>query len=206
MRIFFLVNLIFTINICGAEIYHHDRVLLSDVETLTFNVDSITNRRRTAASPQLQCIGGTAAGQDEPKVAQCYNRGSDGNDIQWECNAVIDKQYRFGRMEVNCEGYDFPDDPYILRGSCRLQYILNSSQLELTPWQAILVGIVILVVIFLMVFILCAKDGGEFFSSSRNQDRYESVYQDRYEQPYTYTAPNYSNSSTTTGYATTSRS
>lgn len=30
----------------------------------------------------------------------------------------MDNKYRFGRIDVNCEGYDYPDDPYILRGSC----------------------------------------------------------------------------------------
>jgi hypothetical protein len=27
-----------------------------------------------------------------------------------------------GRIEVVCEGYDYPDDPYILQGSCGLEY------------------------------------------------------------------------------------
>ena len=26
--------------------------------------------------------------------------------------------YKFGKIEVSCEGYDHPDDPYILKGSC----------------------------------------------------------------------------------------
>ena len=30
----------------------------------------------------------------------------------------MDNKYRFGRIDVNCEGYDHPADPYILRGSC----------------------------------------------------------------------------------------
>ena len=30
----------------------------------------------------------------------------------------MDNKYRFGRIDVNCEGYDYPEDPYILRGSC----------------------------------------------------------------------------------------
>ena len=30
----------------------------------------------------------------------------------------MDNSYRFGKVEVYCEGYDYPDDPYILRGSC----------------------------------------------------------------------------------------
>lgn len=30
----------------------------------------------------------------------------------------MDSDYRFGRLQVSCEGYDYPEDPYILRGSC----------------------------------------------------------------------------------------
>ena len=30
----------------------------------------------------------------------------------------MDKRYKFGRITVSCEGYDYPDDPYILHGSC----------------------------------------------------------------------------------------
>ena len=38
--------------------------------------------------------------------------------IQWECKAELDSKYQFGRLQVSCEGYEYPDDPYILRGSC----------------------------------------------------------------------------------------
>ena len=38
--------------------------------------------------------------------------------LQWECTAQTDKKYQLGRIQVSCEGYDYPDDPYILRGSC----------------------------------------------------------------------------------------
>ena len=38
--------------------------------------------------------------------------------LQWECKAELDSKYKFGRIQVSCEGYDYPDDPYILRGSC----------------------------------------------------------------------------------------
>lgn len=27
-------------------------------------------------------------------------------------------KYEFGRMSVSCEGYDGPNDPYVLVGSC----------------------------------------------------------------------------------------
>ena len=30
----------------------------------------------------------------------------------------MDNSYQFGRIQVSCEGYDYPDDPYVLKGSC----------------------------------------------------------------------------------------
>lgn len=39
----------------------------------------------------------------------------------------MDSAYRFGRIQVSCEGYEYPDDPYILRGSCGVSLILILS-------------------------------------------------------------------------------
>lgn len=51
--------------------------------------------------------------------------GWDGYDAQWECNADLDNDYKFGEVTVVCEGYDYPEDEYILRGSCALEYTLE---------------------------------------------------------------------------------
>ena len=40
----------------------------------------------------------------------------------------MDNSYRFGRLDVICEGYDYPDDPYILQGSCGLEYTLEYTE------------------------------------------------------------------------------
>ncbi len=37
----------------------------------------------------------------------------------------MDNDYRFGRVEVSCEGYDYPEDPYVLRGSCGVSGVHN---------------------------------------------------------------------------------
>ena len=63
-----------------------------------------------------------------PQVVQCYNRGFDGVDVQWECKTDMDNDFRFGRVDVICEGYDYPDDPYITRGSCGLEYTLDYTK------------------------------------------------------------------------------
>ncbi|OWF35556.1 store-operated calcium entry-associated regulatory factor-like [Mizuhopecten yessoensis] len=106
-----------------------DKVLLSEVETLTLYNGRMTNSRRSGPIPQLKCEGGSAGcGTFVPQVVQCTNKGSDGRDIQWECKTDMDNTYRFGRVEVSCEGFDYPDDPYILRGSCGLEYTIDLTQ------------------------------------------------------------------------------
>lgn len=103
----------------------HRRVLLSEVQTLTLHKGEKTNARRVSAVQQLKCVGGGARGDFEPDVVQCYNRGSNGYDIQWECSAEMPKQYKFGKLSVSCEGYEYPDDPFVLAGSCGLEYNLE---------------------------------------------------------------------------------
>ena len=37
----------------------------------------------------------------------------------------MDSQYRFGEIAVSCEGYDYPDDPYVLKGSCGVWTVIK---------------------------------------------------------------------------------
>ncbi|XP_027491400.1 store-operated calcium entry-associated regulatory factor isoform X1 [Corapipo altera] len=104
------------------------KVLLRDVQALTLHRGQYTTSRRTPAVPQLQCTGGSAGCSRVPEVVQCYNKGWDGYDVQWQCKADLDKAYRFGHTEVSCEGFDYPDDPYILRGSCSLLFRLELTE------------------------------------------------------------------------------
>ncbi|XP_073493163.1 store-operated calcium entry-associated regulatory factor [Phyllobates terribilis] len=107
----------------------HERVLLREIQAITLHADRYTNGRRAAPVPQLKCIGGSAGcGAVVPQVVQCHNRGWDGIDVQWECKVDMDNAYRFGKVEVNCEGFDYPEDPYILRGSCGLEYTLELTE------------------------------------------------------------------------------
>ncbi|XP_067839504.1 store-operated calcium entry-associated regulatory factor [Heptranchias perlo] len=106
-----------------------ERVLLREVQVLTLYSGRYTNGRRTTPVPQLQCVGGTAGcSAFYPEVVQCYNKGWDGYDVQWECRTEMDNAYRFGRIMVSCEGYNYPEDPYILRGSCGLEYVIELTE------------------------------------------------------------------------------
>ncbi|XP_017576301.1 store-operated calcium entry-associated regulatory factor [Pygocentrus nattereri] len=120
----FLLNLLFLPFVHGWN--NNGAVLLRDVQALTLYRGRYTAARRTSPIPQLQCVGGSAGcGSFTPEVVQCQNKGWDGVDVQWECKADMDNWYRFGRVEVSCEGFNSPDDPYVLQGSCGLEYTLE---------------------------------------------------------------------------------
>ncbi|XP_064625478.1 store-operated calcium entry-associated regulatory factor-like [Lineus longissimus] len=106
-----------------------EKIKLSDIMVLTLYNGRMTNARRSGPIPQLKCTGGSAGCSSYvPQVVQCYNRGSDGYDVQWECKTDMDNAFRFGRVEVSCEGYDYPNDPYVLRGSCGCEYTLDLTK------------------------------------------------------------------------------
>ncbi|XP_049722696.1 store-operated calcium entry-associated regulatory factor [Elephas maximus indicus] len=106
-----------------------DRILLRDVKALTLHYNRYTTSRRLDPVPQLKCIGGTAGCNSyTPKVIQCQNKGWDGYDVQWECKTDLDIAYEFGKTMVSCEGYESPEDPYVLRGSCGLEYELDYTE------------------------------------------------------------------------------
>ncbi|OCL14768.1 hypothetical protein AOQ84DRAFT_384483 [Glonium stellatum] len=101
-------------------------VLLSNVQSLTLRKDVKTSHRRVPAIPQLKCIGGNAKSLYEVDVMRCKNAGSDYDDdnIQWTCTASLPEEFKLGSTDVICEGYDSPNDPYILKGSCGVEYRL----------------------------------------------------------------------------------
>lgn len=107
-----------------------NRVPLRDVHVQTFRRGQLTAARRVAPVAQLTCVGGSfgCARDSGFASAQCTNVGSDGRDAQWRCEATgLPDGARFGRIEVSCEGYDHPDDPYILHNSCALEYELDAE-------------------------------------------------------------------------------
>jgi len=80
------------------------RVLLQDLSVFTAKQGQMTTGRRSAPVPQMKCIGGSAGCSHAPTTMQCYNRGYDGYDVQWECKGDMDNAYRFGDLTVVCEG------------------------------------------------------------------------------------------------------
>ncbi|XP_048384045.1 store-operated calcium entry-associated regulatory factor [Stegostoma tigrinum] len=115
------------LHVNGAQ--DSERILLREVQALTLYSEKYTTGRRTHPVPQLRCVGGSAGcNVFLPKVVQCYNKGWDGYDVQWECKTDMDKAYQFGAITVSCEGYNYPEDPYILKGSCGLEYVIELTE------------------------------------------------------------------------------
>jgi len=108
-----------------AQTRGHDAILADQVTGVLLKKGVYANGRRTRRVPQLQCIGGSAAGKFEPDQVACTKAFTDGRDVYWKCEADMPDLYKFGTTEVNCEGYNYPDDAYILEGSCALRYTLD---------------------------------------------------------------------------------
>ncbi|KZV68268.1 DUF1183-domain-containing protein [Peniophora sp. CONT] len=99
------------------------RQLLSSIQTLTFYDNELTAARRGKPIPQLTCQG-PACKLYKPEVVRCKNAGGEGVDIDWTCEADLPEVLRFGRVEVGCEGWSGPGDPYVYKESCGLEYRL----------------------------------------------------------------------------------
>ncbi|KAG1839562.1 DUF1183-domain-containing protein [Suillus subalutaceus] len=99
------------------------RIALESIPGLTFYKNALTAARRTSPIAQLVCIG-KACGLYQPDVVRCTNIGGSGTDVDWKCEADLPSSLRFGRVEVSCEGWNGPGDPYVMKGSCSLEYNL----------------------------------------------------------------------------------
>jgi SOCE-associated regulatory factor of calcium homoeostasis len=108
------------------------QIHIKDVQVLTLYANEYTTGRRNAPIAQLKCIG-SACYQGALQTMQCTNKGFDGMDANWECKSDIDNRYTLGRVTVSCEGYNNPNDPHILVGSCGAEYELNFNTKTATP-------------------------------------------------------------------------
>lgn len=63
------------------------------------------------------------------QTVQCDNQGynKDTRKYNWVCDAGISDRVKINHADVICEGYDYPEDDYILLGSCGLEFTLDYS-------------------------------------------------------------------------------
>lgn len=115
-----------------------DRVYLPGVAALVFTAGALTRPRRGAPRTELSCVGGDAAGDADvqPVHVDCVNGGVSPRDgggaegagltVDWRCAAVPERrEVKLQAWEVHCEGFSFPLDVFVVKGSCYLEYELS---------------------------------------------------------------------------------
>ena len=118
------VTFLSTMNITSAEEPEGDKVKMRDVETLLFRKEIMTTGRRSKPVSQMICEGHPCK-KNAPDSISCKNIGWDGKDPIWDCTTSEMKDTKLRKIEVQCEGYEYPDDPNILVGSCAVIFQLN---------------------------------------------------------------------------------
>lgn len=117
-----------TLPLLGLAARPKDAILLSDVQSLTLRGNgAMTSHRRVPAVPQLKCISRKEICRlYDIDIMRCTNQGSGygDEDIQWSCAATLPEELKLGSTDVICEGYSSADDPYVLKGSCGVEYRL----------------------------------------------------------------------------------
>jgi len=103
--------------------YAAKAVHVSELKSLVLRAGEMTSGVRSQV-PTLVCLSGPCA--DAPKKVRCAVRGTERatGDPHWECTADLPVGVRFGSIDVSCEGFRYPSDEYITRGSCGLEYTL----------------------------------------------------------------------------------
>ena len=104
------------------------QVLLESERNLILYDGRMTTGSRSSPVPQLSCIGGPCHSV-QIDFMQCENVGKSQGNVQWKCTAYpeMDKQYTLGSVNVGCEGYSHKGDPYVLEGSCGVEYTIKSN-------------------------------------------------------------------------------
>lgn len=132
MRSLILLTLLFISTALSAKVTNPKRVprnavLLSKVSAITVQAGKQTASRRVAPVPQLKCVGpAKICSLYSIDVMRCTNEGVDYDEsnVQWSCKAAVPDEFKLGSTEVTCEGYESSEDPYVLKGSCGVEYRL----------------------------------------------------------------------------------
>jgi hypothetical protein len=122
-----MLNLLIGLSVVSASYPdNYNKVLLSEVQTLSLQKNKFTAGRRNPPIPQLNCESGYC--ENGPHNIMCKNVGKSDNDFVWECTGYgLTPGYMLGRADVSCEGYNYPDDPYILVGSCGVFFTVDKD-------------------------------------------------------------------------------
>ncbi|KAL0065124.1 hypothetical protein AAF712_007960 [Marasmius tenuissimus] len=160
---------------------------LDSIKALTFYQGEETKARRSRPISQLTCIGKPCK-LYQPEVVRCTNIGGRGTDVEWKCEADLPESLRFGRVEVSCEGWSAPGDPYVLQNSCGLEYRLvevprilrsdsdphsprSTGALNSVDWPTVIFAIPWVIVLLWILYGLCWQNNDGSNRSPRAQRR-----------------------------------
>lgn len=129
--------------------------------TITFKSDSWTTfNRKWPPLRQMSCTG-DFCDEVEVKEIKCTNKLYNiSGQVQplWDCKSrdLRYTNYTLGpRPRINCEGFDSDKDPYILRGSCAIEYRLVKSDAKF----AAKVFVIIFIIFIIITLIWAILDG-----------------------------------------------
>lgn len=109
-----------------ASSYRGDRILLSDVDSLSFHAGKYTTGFRGPSIPQLKCESGYCS--KGPNNVLCKNQGFGDKGIVWKCEGFgMTPGYKLRYSDVSCEGYESKNDPFVLAGSCAVLYAVDQD-------------------------------------------------------------------------------
>ncbi|KAJ2899890.1 hypothetical protein MKZ38_002757 [Zalerion maritima] len=167
------------------------KILLSKVSTLTLRSGQQTSHRRVPSIPQLKCVSPShLCNLYEIDTVRCFNAGAgyDNEDVQWTCTATVPEELKLGRTDVICEGYSGPDDKYVLKGSCGVEYTMHLTDKgrERYPgmsdgngvtgwtWGGVLFAVVFVAVLGWIVYSACVagRQNGQMPRMGRPQRRF----------------------------------
>ena len=155
--------------IIANTVHAEDKMLISDVDIIVLNNAEMTSGRRAPPVPQLECLRNC---YNTPSEVTCTNNGkSDNGDPIWDCKADLPSSVHFATMNVQCEGYDYPDDPYILKNSCGLSYSLssrsfNKSNPSTKDREPSPMGGIILLMMIVLALSSCSDSSSSYSSGS----------------------------------------
>jgi hypothetical protein len=106
-----------------------DSMVLRDISSMTFKQGEMTvGNYRRGSVPQLVCVGGNATTMTHSiKEIRCDNVGADGS-VVWKCDSQQLSLHSLvlGKTRVDCDNYANIVSPYVRKGSCYLEYTLDS--------------------------------------------------------------------------------
>lgn len=167
------------------EVSTDDGFDLKNVETLTFFKDQFTTGNRTLPIRQLNCVSGNACDLSSHYVnsVQCKNSGQNYNDdTQWACRvSSLPSDLMLGETNVSCEGLRSSEDKLKLKGSCGLEYSLNSiDTTERVTGTGKISTLFIVVIFILLIVLIISSRGGPLYYSPYSPYAPYSIYSPTY--------------------------